>query len=141
MFITKDKISAILRVEDSKVFYPSKDFYIPKFYFYKHCIEFFSIFLKVYNIRYTEIFNCVRYSDLFKLVCYFKYDKLFMREKKEGLGIASVFYLRDDGVSHVVNLIVYEQDKLIDFKFFEPQSLNIINLSDTEKDNVKYIIF
>ena len=141
MFVDKKKINKLINLDESKIFYPTEHFYVPKLYFYNHCVEFCSIFSKIYKINYTKVFNCVRHSDLFKTICYYKYDKLFIKEKQEGLSIGNIFYIKEDDTPHVLNIVIYEENKLINFKFFEPQTLKFVNITDKEKDNIKYIIF
>lgn len=103
----------------------------------KHWIETvlkdsFNDFRARYKIAYnTQAFDCENFSRLYANWA----DILHSRtpgHPVSGIAIGTFAFTRDDGLNHAINIAICNNGEVV---FIEPQSGNIIQLSDNEKWN------
>lgn len=61
--------------------------------------------------------------------------------EKTSLAFGEIWYVRDAGDDHRINIFLYRENEVMKVGFFEPQTCKIVTLSDYEKQNCKFYQF
>lgn len=100
----------------------------------------YSKFITEYRLTYNSRFDCDDYSRTFSLfasIC----NNLDGPAGYQGIAVGELWYMKEEIVgktSHAINVIVTSEQEVI---FIEPQTGNILHLSDAEIQSVKMIRF
>lgn len=141
MFLKNKDIAKILIDFEGKVFLQSKIYFIPSKKFFAAALNLFKIFCKVYNIKYDSVFNCIRFTDLYKLICFYKYKRYYrLNENKDhsSISIGSIFFAKNDSTEHVRNILLYKENDKIKIGFIEAQKFEFIEMNDAK--DIKFLI-
>jgi hypothetical protein len=90
-------------------------------------------------VRWDRQFDCNRFSQSFASFLQIKHLVNSRKEfgHGEALAVAEVYYKKDSGGGHAINLILTKDG----FVFFEPQTGRVSTLSSTEKESISLIKF
>lgn len=129
MLLNKQDILRLLTDYNNKIFLQSDIYFVPDKKFFIRNLDFLRIFCKVYKIRYTELFNCIRFSDLYKTVCFYRHKKVEGKEYSS-LSIGNIFFIKKDNAPHVRNIFFYQDDGLVKLGFIDAQTFCIKGKED-----------
>ena len=86
-------------------------------------------------VRWDKKFDCNRFSLSFQSFAQISYYN--NSGEAQSIAVGEIYYVRDNGGPHAINIIVTPTD----FLFIEPQSGEILNLTDSEKASIDFIKF
>jgi len=102
---------------------------------------YYNYYIKVLNglkiSGWEEKFDCDNFAGLYKEVlsaCH----RVSTMSKSEGVAIGVVWYKTDSGGGHAINTAIVDDDRVI---FIEPQTGLEKTLSDTELNNIFFVLF
>lgn len=86
-------------------------------------------------VKWDQRFDCNRFSLAF---CSFAQISYYNNSgDAQSIAVGEVYYVRDNGGPHAINIIVTPTN----FIFIEPQSGEILNLTQSEKFSINFIKF
>ena len=83
--------------------------------------------------KWRDQFDCDNFAYLyfvFAQICHAKSGR-----KEEGLAVGVMYYMTDDGGGHAINFVVSKGE----FKAIEPQSGDIVKLSEDERNSCWFV--
>ncbi len=98
----------------------------------------------IFNFSYS--FDCDNYAEAYRVYTHLVHTTYLKRNKlndakKQSIGVGIIWYTKDDGIGHAINIILTKNDDYNDvILFFEPQTGDVIELTENEKQTINYIL-
>lgn len=117
-------------VSDSNYARPTSTYLLGKFY------SFYKEWLAEHNLLvWKDRWDCDNFASTYYVFCQMCHFK--SKRPEQGIAVGELFFLQDSGGGHAVNCAVTEKGLVI----IEPQTGEILRLSETEKKNTFMIRF
>lgn len=122
---------ASVQIADRAYSLPSSEWF-PKFNrWFRHQMA------KLVGDRWNARFDCDDFARFFASFCQLANYQTNEAKRAEGLAVGELFFRRDDGQGHAINLALTEKG----VQFIEPQNGEFLELSESEKTSIWFVRF
>jgi|TARA_R100000963_G_C4595185_1_gene70924 hypothetical protein len=95
-------------------------------------------------LGWRHTFDCDNYAEAFRVFLQIVHSKAQKgktdNSRKQAVAVGVIWYERDGRGGHAINLIVTKDGENLVVKFVEPQDGNIIELSQTERESIFFVL-
>jgi len=95
-------------------------------------------------LGWRHTFDCDNYAEAFRVFLHTIHSKAMVKEKntqsKQSVAFGVIWYTRDKGGGHAINILISEKDGLNKVLFLEPQNGQLVELSDKEKQSINFCL-
>ena len=96
-------------------------------------------------LGWRDTFDCDNYAEAFRVYLQILHTKAMQKEnnlsKKQSVAFGVIWFTRDQGGGHAINIfITKDEEGLVYVKYIEPQTGEIVHLSQKEKESIFFIL-